>query len=125
MDGAELFEEHSRSDELSVLVKLRDAGGAIAVGNEHISAGIPRNIRRPVEVVARNARAWRSTATSASAFPTSSLSSAAGWRRNNQRFGFPAQPHEYTSIGIELDHHVRSLIDDPNVVLPVDADTMR
>ena len=41
------------------------------------------------------------------------------------RFGLSAHGHHDAAFGIELDHHVRAFIHDPNVVLRIDADGMR
>ena len=107
-------------DELPVLIEFRNPGVAIPIRDEDISGRVPRHIGRTIEIVTRDACARRSTASASSAFafPTRT-------RGDNQRFGFPAQGHEHASIGIELDDHVRSFIDDPDVVLPVYTYAMR
>ena len=39
-------------------------------------------------------------------------------------FFLAAEHHHDPAVGIELDHHVRALVDGPDVVLAVDADGM-
>src|SRR5439155_13906801 len=83
-------------DELPVLIEFRDPGVAIAIGDEDISDRVPRHIGRTIEIVTRDARARRSTASTASAFASSAFASSAfafttRTCGDNQRFGFPAQ----------------------------------
>src|SRR3989442_495712 len=82
--------------------------------------GIPRDVRRTIEVFPGNSGAGWSSTSAASAFCTGR------WRRwNRQRFRFPAHCHQYAALGVKLDDHVGTLVDDPDVVLPIDAYRVR
>src|SRR5262249_19194110 len=96
----------NRRDVSPVLVVLDDPRIAISVGDENIPGGVPRDIGRPVECI-RLRRRLRGARRRRRFYPFN-------------RFGPPAQKHDDSPLGIELDNHVRPLIDGPNIVLWID-----
>ena len=115
-----------RREESAVLVELRDARvGAVAVGDEDVALGVPGHVARPVELIAGAAGSgWRISA------PASTATTSGRRRRGRRhphgdRFRLPAHHHQDAAVGPELDDLVRSFVDDPDVVLRVDADRVR
>src|SRR5262249_2552041 len=110
-----------RFDEHAVLVELRDALVADAVGHVDVSSGVESDVGRAIEEIGRSAGAGRLTGR---------------WRRNGgaagslsarphrHGLGFAAQQEGNAALGVELDDHVRHLIDNPDVVLRIDADLL-
>src|ERR1017187_4710474 len=97
-------------DESPVLVVLHDPGVAIAIGHEDISGGVPGHIGRPIEYIGLRRRHGSSRS-----------------RRCRCAFhGFrpPAKKHDDAPFGVELDHHIRPLIDSPDVVPRIDPHRM-
>ena len=126
--------------EIGVLVEFRDAAvGAESVGDVHIARAIPGHIRRPVEAVARHADARHGIAAPAAAASTFRAGPAPGrrlcrrlsvgwhpWAGSHANILRLAAKHELQPpVGVELHHHVRSGIDDPDVVLRIHAHLLR
>src|SRR5580704_885873 len=94
-----------RFDKLAVFGVLCDTGVAIAIRDEDISRGVPSDVGRPIKAVGLRLRgrllkqAW-------------------------SRFRTPAQKHLNPAFRIELDDHVRSFVDCPDVVLRIDPNRM-
>src|SRR5262245_61326779 len=97
-------------DESSVLVELHDARVAISIGHEDI----PRRIKAHVSGPAEDVWLWRRFGCSWSV-----------GREPLDRLGPPADHHRHAAVRRELDHHVRTFIDRPDVVLAIDSDRMR
>src|SRR5207247_7100364 len=95
-----------RRDVSPVLVIFDNPRIAISIGDENVPGGVPRYIGRPVECI----RLRRG------------LGSAGGrrWFYPFNRFGPPTQKHYASPSGIELDKHVRPLIDGTAIVLWID-----
>src|SRR5262249_10233 len=93
----------NRRDVPPLLVVLHDPRITVPVGDENVAGGVPCDVGRPVECI--RLRWWLGSS-----------------RRlySLDRFGPSAEEHDYSPLGIELDHHVRPLIDGPNIVLRVD-----
>ena len=97
-------------NESAVLVVFHDAGVDVAVGDEDVSLRVPRHVGRPSEFIFLiEPRTFRRV--------------CLGCTRHRLRP--PAEHHDDTSLRVELDHHVRPLIDDPDVVLRIDAHLVR
>src|ERR1700720_3756180 len=99
----------NRFDESTILVVLDYPRVAIAIGDVDISGSVPGNISWPVENVRPRVWRWR-----------------AWWRRCLQavRFRPSAKQHQHFAFGVELDHHVRALVNGPDVVLRIDPNHM-
>jgi len=80
----------------------------VSIRHENVALRVPRDIGRPPEEIFLRGRL------------------RARRRRNGARHGLrPVTEHHHDpSGGIELDHHVRSLVDDPDVVLGIDTNTV-
>jgi hypothetical protein len=61
-------------------------------------------------------------AATAAAFTATGCRAGVGPERNVDGFGLASEQHDLTALRIELDDHVGHLIDDPDIVLRVDAD---
>src|SRR5262249_29477886 len=110
-----------RFDEHAFVVELRDARIANAVSYENISSGIPSDIGGPVEDVLLRALAWQSAAAASAA----TFGAASTTRRGHgNRFGLAAEHHHDATGRIKLVHRIRHLIDNPDVVLRIDADLL-
>src|SRR5579872_6223460 len=94
-----------RFDKLAVLGVLCDTGVAIAVRDEDIPCGVPSDVGRPIKAVRLGLTSWL-------------LKQA--W----SRLRTPAQKHLNPAFRIELDYHVRSFIDRPDVILWIDPNSM-
>src|SRR5687767_11329370 len=99
------------TDEPAVLVELDDARVHIAVRDEDVALRIPRDVGRTAEAVPpiqrrRILRVLRRG-------------------RAGNRLGPAAEHHHDTALRIELDHHVRAFVDDPYVVVAIDANLVR
>src|SRR3954468_5638746 len=103
--------------ELAVFVEFGDARIALAVGDENIALGVPSDIGRTVEYVLRPPGAG-CAGCPAAPFPTAGRSRTRG---NVDRLGLSAEQHCQTPLRVELHDHVAHLIDDPDIVLRVDA----
>src|SRR5258708_7081677 len=111
-----------REEEPPVLVELRDARvGAMTIGDEDVALGIPGDVARPDELVARATRSGSRSRAGAAA------TAARRGRRETHRHGFrlPAHHHQHAPLRTELDDLVRRFVDDPYVVLRIDADGVR
>ena len=97
---------------------------------------IPGHVGRPVEVVAghagSNGRRWRARRRApaprhvrAPPPPSPSAPRGAATAGTVDRFRLAAHRHHDAALGIELDDHVRSFVDDPDVVLWIDAHRVR
>ena len=126
--------------EVAVLGELRDAVvGAEPVGDVDVAGAVPGDVRRPVEVVAVDAGAG-----SAAAAPAAAAAAAPGFRRRvaagrvrpplagtpgpgrtRDVLRLSAEHHQEPAVGIELHDLVRSGVDDPDVVLRIDAHLLR
>src|SRR5439155_22103682 len=104
---------------------------------------IPRNVRRSIEAFTGWSRAGKrrsaaATTTLTSLTTTAATTATAGLRDrlydgdsrrkrieprsgHVHRFRFAAEDHLHTAVPVELDDLGRHLIDDPNVVLRIDA----
>src|SRR5438874_948311 len=127
-------------DEHAVLRELGDARVAAAVGDEDVALRIPRDVGRAIEDVLRRAGSRRPAAasaglsataaaagfssaaalTAASAFTAAARS--AGTARILNRLRFASEEEHDAALRIELHHHRSVLVDDPEVVLRIDAD---
>src|SRR5205814_6697867 len=95
-----------------------DARVAAAVGDEDIALRVPGDVGRTVEDVLLRARSG-STPSAASAFAASARSARA--RRILDRFRLAPEEKRDAALRIEFHDHGRRLIDDPEVVLGIDA----
>src|SRR5262245_435585 len=131
-------------DPFAVLVVLRHARVAIAVGHIDVAGCIPRNVGRAIEAFtgwscAGERRSAAATATFAATLATAALAPAlptrfgnrlndgdSCWKRldprsrNAQRLRLAAEDQLDPSVRVELDNLCRHLIHDPHVVLRID-----
>src|SRR3954463_6900510 len=125
-----------RLDEHAVLRELGDARVAAAVGDEDVALRVPGDVGRAIEEVLRRTRARSAAAASAGLTPApaaasfssaAALTAAAGARSAGtagilNRLRFASEQEHDAALRIELNHHRRVLVDDPEVVLRIDAD---
>src|SRR5579862_1786871 len=119
-------------EERSVLRELGDASIAVAVGDEDVASGIEGDVSRTIEAVAPNARAHRATTADRRrrrCTPAFSTATSTGGCRSRTAptarincFRLAPHHHRDAALRVELDHLVAAAIDDPDVVLRVDAD---
>src|SRR6266851_5392085 len=121
--------------EVALFGELRDAiVGAEPVSDVDVAGAIPRDVGRLAEAVARNAgsgsrgiTASTAAATAAARFRSRAAGRQAAARRHagagpeRDVLRFSAEHQHQAPVRVELRHHVRSGIDDPDVVLRVDA----
>ena len=98
-----------RLDVLAGRLVLRDPRVAVAVGDVDVAGGVPRDVGRPLEALARGARArQRAAATGATRQPpalhlaTRRRRQAAGRRRDRRRLGAGCSDghHRYAGAGV-------------------------
>src|SRR4029079_7319166 len=129
-----------RLHEVALLRELTDPMvGPEAVGDVDVAGAIPRDVGRPIEAVAVDSGARRAASAAASAALTAAA--AAGPRcpfRRHAAAGRHAGPGPHADVlrlaaeheleppvAVELHHLVRSGVDDPDVVLRIDAHLLR
>src|SRR5439155_11995759 len=116
--------------EHAVFRELGDARVAAAVGDEDVALRVPRDVRRTIEDVLLRAGSRRSaTATAAGLSAASGFTSAAAFATTTgpaarilDRFRLASEKECDASLSVELHHHRGILVDDPEVVLGIDAD---
>src|SRR6185369_7498428 len=122
---------------------LHDARVAIAVGHEDVALGVPADVGRTIEALARDAcaddRRCGCLLTAASACTRTTFAPSSGPARARRagrrsrwfviadvdRFRLAADRHQDAAVGIELHDDVRGLVDHPDVVLGIDAYDVR
>ena len=133
-----------RLDVLAARLVLGDPRVAVAVGHVDVAGRVPRDVGRPLEALAFGARAraedrrWRRRWRRARRLPRRAAAGGAvcttgtpvgsgveRQRRHAHRFRLAAENHLHAPVRIELDHLRRHLIDDPDVVLRIDAHLLR
>ena len=95
-----------RLEPVAVFIDLSDARVDVAVTDIRIASRVPGNVGH---------------------LPKHPVHRRQGWLRMAQRLGplvrgflFAPEDHRHAAFGIELDHHVRALVCDPNAVILVD-----
>ena len=134
-----------RLDEAAVLVELRDACvGAVAVGDEDVSGGVPGDVARPHELIAGAPRARKSCpgprrllhrlllprplrgpARRPRLAHRRAAPACAGGTRMLIASGLRPSTISDAPIGAELQDLIGGLVDDPDVVLRVNAHGVR
>src|SRR5208283_4150167 len=118
-------------DKLAVLVELGHPGVAVTIGHINVSSRVPCHVGGPLKNIALSSRARKSAARSCrrtlgvgrrtGSTAPSSGSTGRGLRCERQSWDplsllLSAQQHLNTPVRVELDNHVRHLIDNPDVV---------
>src|SRR5690348_15744990 len=104
----------------------------MTVSNEDVACGVPCDIGRTIECIARATRARGSattaTRTTASSRAAATAARAIRWRRLNDanvdRFGFAAHHHKNATLRAELHNLTRRFVNGPDIVLCIDAHAM-
>ena len=109
-----------RLENSPVLVELRDARVAVAVRDEDVARAIPRDIGRPIEVVAGNAGARYPPPP-----PVRRRAAAPASRRIRPTSGLRPIVISDPAVGLELDHHVGAAVHHPDVVLRIHPHRLR
>ena len=98
-------------DPAAVLAELHDARVVVAIGDEDVVLGVPRQVRLPVERAdTRRRDALGVLFTALEVF-----------LEIVDRFRLAAEDHLHHRIRVELDDHVRPFVHHPDVVVLVDA----
>ena len=86
---------------------------------------VPGDVARTGELIAGAAGASRRAAAAACPAPRRRAPAPAGVGTRTDRLGLAAEDHQHAPVGTELDDLARALVDDPDVVLRVDAHAVR